>query len=513
MAIVGAKKEEFSKLRIVKNLVLLSMSYLFIFTAFLGLIMLQSTMNKAEGIGVISQAAIFTFQGLSSLLISSYVLKKLSTKVSLITGMAIFVPYIAANFYPTWIIMIPSAMLVGLGLTLLWGAHATYINECSKMYCELDKNDNNTKLSKGLIMPRSKFPNTESDMTYSFIQDKLSTNVIGEPHYCLEVNRKETRKYSRSARSACSHKGNVPQSSKELNDGIDEMCFSQVDDKYFDNMKNQTAVSSIDDINAIFFGFHNLLFSAAVIPGNLFSFYSLRSGSEETLNNLHNCSCGADYCNTDSDCLSKETEEVSNNARYFLTGISVALAGIAVLLNLFLDRLNEKKGTVTFSWSHAFATVKFNTNKEQALLIPLTLFSSMHQGFYMAAFTKSYIGCAWSTSRIGLVTVFYGLASAVSSLFAGYVVKFVGRKCVFVVCQAVSAINLVFMLLWKPGPHQSLLFYLAGSLWGINAGVVVSQLKGVYKFILTRTINPRYKNDMDIALSRHFNKIITSPSL
>ncbi|GIY97917.1 UNC93-like protein [Caerostris extrusa] len=487
MEIVGARKEEFSKLRIVKNLVLLSVSYLFIFTAFLGLTMLQSTMNKAEGIGVISQAAIFTFQGLSSLLISSYVLKKLGTKVSLITGMAMFVPYIAANFYPTWIIMIPSAMLVGLGLTLLWGAHATYINECSKLYCELDKNDHNTKLSKGLIMPRSKFTNTESDMTYSLIQDKLSTNVIGEPQYCLEENSKETRKYSRSSKSTCSHKDNVPQSSKELDDRIDEMCFSQFDDKYFDNMKNQTSVSSIDDINAIFFGFHNLLFSAAVIPGNLFSFYSLHSGSEETLNNLHNCSCGADYCNTDSECFSKETEEVSNNARYLLTGICVALAGIAVLLNLFLDRLNEKKkGTVKFLWSHAFATVKFNTNKEQALLIPITLFSSMHQGFYMAAFTKVVLG----VHLIGLVTVFYGLASAVSSLFAGYVVKFVGRKCVFVVCQAVSAINLVFMLLWKPGPQQSLLFYLAGSLWGINAGVVVSQLKGVYKFILTTTINP-----------------------
>ncbi|GIY91142.1 UNC93-like protein [Caerostris darwini] len=135
MEIDVAKKEEFSKLRIVKNLVLLSMSYFFSFTAFNALTMLQSTMNKAEGIGVISQAAIFTVQGLSSLFLSSYVLKKFGTKVCLITGMAIVVPYISSNFYPTWIIMIPSAMLVGFGATLSWGAHATYINECSKMYC------------------------------------------------------------------------------------------------------------------------------------------------------------------------------------------------------------------------------------------------------------------------------------------------------------------------------------------------------------------------------------------
>ncbi|GIY97915.1 protein unc-93 homolog A [Caerostris extrusa] len=102
------------------------------------------------------------------------------------------------------------------------------------------------------------------------------------------------------------------------------------------------------------------------------------------------------------------------------------------------------------------------------------------QGFYTADFTKSYIGCAWSTSHIGLVTVFYGLAAAVSSLFSGYVIKFVGRRCVFAVCQAVSTINLVFMLLWKPGPQQYLLFYLAGSLWGINTGVLMAQLRAFY---------------------------------
>ncbi|GIY91141.1 hypothetical protein CDAR_444021 [Caerostris darwini] len=317
----------------------------------------------------------------------------------------------------------------------------------------------------------------ESGMTCIFKQDKFSTNGIKEIHYGLEVNRTEASKNSRNTEIS-SHRDNVSPSSNTLNDRIDERYFSQLNDKHFDNVKNQKSVSSIDNINAIFFGFHNLLLASTQISGNLLSFYALRSDSKETLKNLHNCSCGADYCNTDSDCFSEETEEVSNNARYLLTGICVALAGIAVLLNLFLDSLNEKKGTVTFPWSHAFATVKFNTKKEQALLIPLTLFSSMYRSFYMAAFTKAYIGCAWSTSHIGLVTVFYGLSAAVSSLLAGYVIKFVGRKCVFVVCQVVSTINLVFMLLWKPRPQQSLLFYLAGSLWGINAGVISSQLKG-----------------------------------
>ncbi|GIY97927.1 UNC93-like protein [Caerostris extrusa] len=371
MELEGAKKKEFSKLRVIKNLILISMSFLFTFTAYNALTMLQSTMNKAEGIGVISQAAIFTVQGLSSLFLSSYVLKKLGAKVSLIIGMGIFVPYISANFYPAWIIMIPSAMLRGLGAAFMWGAHGTYINECSKLYCALDEKDNTTKLSKRLKKPGSKLTNTEippeigeanmqsntlqeNGITCSCKQDKLSTNVNGEPHYCLEVNRKETGKFSRSTKTTSSHRDDVSQSSKNANGRIDERCFSQLDDKKSDNKKNEESVSSIDNINAIFFGFNNLLFASAQITEIYCHSMLYVQTVKETLNNLHNCSCGADYCNTDSDCFSKETEEVSNNARYLLTGICVVLAGMSVLLNLFLDRLNEKKGTVTFSWAHAF---------------------------------------------------------------------------------------------------------------------------------------------------------------
>ncbi|GIY91145.1 putative potassium channel regulatory protein unc-93 [Caerostris darwini] len=517
MELTGTGSPKFSKLGIVKNLTLLSMSFLFLFTAYNGLSMLQTTMNRAEGIGTISQAAIYILYGLSSLSLSSYTVKKLGTKICLITGMISFVPYIAANFYPSWITLIPSAVLLGMGTTIMWGAQSTYINESSKMYCALAKKDdchkaakeeskgtnaenppelsnpsNVEKLSaqdltlkiedihKKIIQEVNADTFQESGITCRCKQNRLSNILKDDTHQRFEVSKKDTNKYAKSIKIHGAHENYDFESSNKSYNRINEVYFSQFKETNFDAIQTQTSSSSIGNINAIFFGFHYLLYATSQIWSNLLSFYVLRSDSKEVANNPHNCSCGAAYCNANLECFSPSSQEVSKDARYLLTGICVAFAGCAVLLNFFLDPIKQKKETVTFSWSHVFATAKFNTRKEQVLLMPLTLFASMCQGFYTADFTKSYIGCAWSTSHIGLVTVFYGLAAAVSSLFSGYVIKFVGRKCVFVVCQAVSTINLVFMLLWKPGPQQYLLFYLAGSLWGINTGVLMAQLRAFY---------------------------------
>ncbi|GIY97912.1 UNC93-like protein [Caerostris extrusa] len=505
---VEDERPEFSKLRIFKNLTLLSMSYLLVFTAYNGLSMLQTTMNKAEGIGTISQAAIYILYGLSSLFLSSYVVEKLGTKGSLITGMACFVPYIASNFYPSWLIMIPSAMLLGFGTTIMWAAQGTYINKCSKMYCALDKNDNAIKPPKDKIHKESKCKNgkrissVEEMSGHNITQDihqkptkdiKVDTspesaiiskennlpsnNSKEEVRHWFEISKKNASKFTKKFDS---HKDNNCQSSMKSNGEKKEASCNQFSDTYFDNMQKQRQVSSIGNINAMFFGFHFLLYSSSQIWSNLLSFYVLRSDGNVTSNNLPNCSCGPDYCNTDSECFSTDTKEISNYTRYLLTGICIVFAGCAVLLNLLLDALKEKKEAVTFSLSHVLATAKFSRRKEPILLIPLTLYAGMCQGFYTADFTKSYIGCAWSTSHIGLVTVFYGLASAVSSLLSGYVIKFVGRRSVFILCHAVNVVNLVFMLIWRPEPQQSLLFYLAGSLWGFTVGIVMAQLRAFY---------------------------------
>ncbi|GFX26217.1 protein unc-93 homolog A [Trichonephila clavipes] len=132
---------KFTKFRILKNLVVISSTFVMLFTAYDGLSMLQSTMNKEGNIGTISQAVVYAGFCTSSLLLPKYVIKKLGCKITILISSISFIPYIAANFYPTFLTMMPSAFLLGLGESLLWGAQCTYFNESALFYCTLTARD------------------------------------------------------------------------------------------------------------------------------------------------------------------------------------------------------------------------------------------------------------------------------------------------------------------------------------------------------------------------------------
>ncbi|GFY76733.1 UNC93-like protein, partial [Trichonephila inaurata madagascariensis] len=85
---------QLSKLKIIKNLCLISFSFFLLFTAYDGLTMLQSTMNKKGGIGVVSQAVGYISFCTSSLLLPKYVIKKLGCKASLVTSLLMYIPFL-----------------------------------------------------------------------------------------------------------------------------------------------------------------------------------------------------------------------------------------------------------------------------------------------------------------------------------------------------------------------------------------------------------------------------------
>ncbi|GFY37187.1 UNC93-like protein [Trichonephila inaurata madagascariensis] len=71
----------------------------------------------------------------------------------------------------------------------------------------------------------------------------------------------------------------------------------------------------------------------------------------------------------------------------------------------------------------------------------------MIQGFYTADFTKSFIGCAWGSSNVGIVTVFYGLACALSAPLSGFLVKYIGRIPILLLSQIINVGVNVFALM------------------------------------------------------------------
>lgn len=127
---------KFGRHRIIKNLVVMSSSLMLVFTAYDGLSMLQSTMNKQ--MGTVSQAVVYVGFCLSSLILPKYAIKKLGCKMIFLIAATLFIPYIAANFSPSWYSLMPTALLIGVGSSLIWAAQTSYFNESVVLYCFLD---------------------------------------------------------------------------------------------------------------------------------------------------------------------------------------------------------------------------------------------------------------------------------------------------------------------------------------------------------------------------------------
>ena len=125
-----------SKVRIVKNLLIVCFGFLFQFSAYQALANLQSTLNMADNLGVVSQSVIYAALIVSSLFLPKLVIQKFGCKVTLFLSILTYTPYVAANFYPHMGTFVPTAILLGLGAAPLWSAKCTYINEISSMYSQ-----------------------------------------------------------------------------------------------------------------------------------------------------------------------------------------------------------------------------------------------------------------------------------------------------------------------------------------------------------------------------------------
>nr|XP_042911923.1 protein unc-93 homolog A-like [Parasteatoda tepidariorum]XP_042911924.1 protein unc-93 homolog A-like [Parasteatoda tepidariorum]XP_042911925.1 protein unc-93 homolog A-like [Parasteatoda tepidariorum]XP_042911926.1 protein unc-93 homolog A-like [Parasteatoda tepidariorum] len=126
---------EFTKARIIKNLVLVSFTFLLSFTAFGGLATLQSTMNKE--VGLICFAMQYVCGCITCLFLPKYLIKKFGSKHVLVFSMFAYVPYLASNYYPVFGVMMPASIIVGFATSLVFNSLCTYVNDLSSLYANL----------------------------------------------------------------------------------------------------------------------------------------------------------------------------------------------------------------------------------------------------------------------------------------------------------------------------------------------------------------------------------------
>ncbi|XP_013379207.1 protein unc-93 homolog A-like [Lingula anatina] len=137
----------FSKGRHLKNVLVSSLAFTLVFTAFSGLESLQSSINKDQGLGVYGLVFIYSTMIISCLFLAPPVISLLGCKWTITAAMATYTTYTLANFYAVWGTMAPASVILGLGGTLLWSANSMYITETATQYAQI------TGKNKDVLLP------------------------------------------------------------------------------------------------------------------------------------------------------------------------------------------------------------------------------------------------------------------------------------------------------------------------------------------------------------------------
>ena len=114
-----------------KNLLVLCLAFTLLFTAYVSLRGLQSSLNAHRG--RLSLACVHAATVVSCLF-APVVIDRLSSKWTLVTASCVFLLYVATNIYPKDSTVVATSILLGLFIGPLWSAQATYLTTLALHY-------------------------------------------------------------------------------------------------------------------------------------------------------------------------------------------------------------------------------------------------------------------------------------------------------------------------------------------------------------------------------------------
>uniref|UniRef100_A0AC34F7Q0 Uncharacterized protein n=1 Tax=Panagrolaimus sp. ES5 TaxID=591445 RepID=A0AC34F7Q0_9BILA len=165
------------------NLAIISIAFLFLFTAFNALQNLQTSING--DMGADSLFALYLSLSISSLFVPSFVLNRLGSKLTLVTAFSIYIVYMIANFLPKYYSLLPVSILTGIAGSCLWAAKCVYITESGIKYAKLNVEHNNVVIVRffGYFFMVVHLGQVAGNLISSFVL----TDIFGIPHVHSDI--------------------------------------------------------------------------------------------------------------------------------------------------------------------------------------------------------------------------------------------------------------------------------------------------------------------------------------
>ncbi|XP_060609709.2 protein unc-93 homolog A-like isoform X1 [Anolis sagrei] len=380
-----------------KNILIVSFGFFFLFTAYGGLQNLQSSLHSVKGLGVTSVSVIYAALILSAMFLPPIIIQKFGCKWTIVGSMCCYITYTLGNFYASWYTLIPTSMILGLAGAPLWSAKCTYLTIAGNLYAEK--------------------------------AGKLGRDVVNQ-----------------------------------------------------------------------YFGIFFLIFQSSGIWGNLISSVVFgQTPKKMNISEAELAGCGAadsrNMTASDAD-ISRPTETLI----YTLLGIYTGSGVLAVLLvAVFLDPVithqheTEEKKTSSF-WSTILSTFQHHKDIRQCLLIPLTFYSGLEQGFLSSDYTRAYVTCALGINFVGYVMICYAAANSIFSIFFGKISQFTGRNFLFVLGAVLNLVCIITFLLWKPHPKHLAVFFILPAIWGMADAIWQTQTNALYGVLFEKQKEAAFAN-------------------
>ncbi|XP_066452238.1 protein unc-93 homolog A-like isoform X2 [Eleutherodactylus coqui] len=238
-----------------------------------------------------------------------------------------------------------------------------------------------------------------------------------------------------------------------------------------------------------YFGIFFFVFQSSRIWGNLVSSLLLNFAQRNAETIENNTDCGASEplllssgnWNQTVGNLSEQSGNWSQTSYspsqpfmlvYIILGVYAACGLLALLLiTVFLDPLDHQtektnEGLHENFWTPFLATIKHLQDKRQCLLIPLTVYSGIVQGFILSDYTKSYVTCSLGMQYVGYVIIIYGVTASIFSYVFGKLTVYIKRISFFSAAMIINISSIAALFIWKPHRYQLGVFFVFTGLWG-----------------------------------------------
>lgn len=143
-----------SVFRINKNFYTLCFIFFFEFSAFQGLVNLQSSINCEGGLGVISLSVTYGSLCVASFFLPSWMMNKLGPKWTIFTCILGYVIYTAANYFPSAYTLIPASLIMGAAGAPLLTSQAAYVTTCGYAMAERNIENKSGEFSPEILVSK-----------------------------------------------------------------------------------------------------------------------------------------------------------------------------------------------------------------------------------------------------------------------------------------------------------------------------------------------------------------------